>query len=135
MRAACGLAATLARANAKDSSQMSMPTADHLQRRRLLCRVERHGADARADIEKAAGERRRQPWTVSGERDNTACVLARGLAEGLKCGGVLKNLPGTPIRIVEQIRRRADLEGHIRQGLGNLLLTEPVECAGQCRFA
>jgi len=48
---------------------------------------------------------------------------------------VLKNLPGTPIRIVEQIRRRADLEGHIRQGLGNLLLTEPVECAGQCRFA
>ena len=48
---------------------------------------------------------------------------------------VLKNLPGTPIRIVEQIRRRADLEGHIRQGLGNLLLTEPVECAGQYRFA
>ena len=57
------------------------------------------------------------------------------MAEGLKCGGVLKNLPGTPIRIVEQIRRRADLEGHIRQALGNLLLTEPVECAGQCRFA
>ena len=94
MRAARGLAATLARANARDGSQISMPTADHLQRRRLLCRVERHGADARADIEKAAGERRRQPWTVSGERDNTACVLARGLAEGLKCGGVLKNLPG-----------------------------------------
>ena len=114
---------------------MSMPTADHLQRRRLLCRVERHGADARADIEKAAGERPRQPWTVSGERDNTACVRARGLAEGLKCGGVLKNLPGTSVRIVEQIRRLADLEGHIRQGLGNLLLTEPVECAGQCRFA
>jgi len=87
MRAARGLAATLARVNARDSSQMSMPTADHLQRRRLLCRVERHGAYARADIEEAAGERRRQPWTVSGERDNTACALARGLAEGLKCGG------------------------------------------------
>ena len=78
---------------------MSMPTTLH--RRALLRRFKGHGSDARPDIEKAAGERRGQLWTVTSERDNTADVVARALALGLKYGGIPKNPPGRAVRIAQ----------------------------------
>ena len=54
--------------------------------------------------------------------------------QGLKHGGVLKNPPWRTASVVEQIGCLPDLEGYIRQGLGNLLRGQPVECAGQHRF-
>ena len=38
------------------------------------------------------------------------------------------------IRVLEQLRRLPDQERHIRQGVGNLLLIQPVECGGQHGF-
>src|SRR6516162_460928 len=82
--------------------------ADNPQARASLGRLQRHSSDTCTDIEKAAGERRSQFWTVSGKRDDAANILARRLAPGLKCGGVPNNPPVRAIRVVEQLRRLPD---------------------------
>jgi len=88
--------------------------ADHPHRRTSFCCLEGHGANTRPDIEKAAGERGRQPWAVSGESDNTADVVAGALALGLQYGRIPKNPAGSAVNIVEQVRRVLDLQRHIR---------------------